>query len=635
VRISQLGLNYRAKDSRFHRFMSSVAFKAEADRKLAFLAGKQAEFTALGPGDKVQLLGELLTSLAATEEALRTMADAAVLAEGYESVEDKNADVAWCLEQVLMAQWVSGFCQRFKANLESVAKVGRCKQPKKVTTRADGQKVAEVFPLDGADGMKPQKDWKAELWIQKGKDATQGAMFGQSPRPESVALVLGAGNVGALAVSDCLHVLFQHNSVVLFKLHPVRTYQESFVRKLFAPLIAKGYFETIKEESGLPDAQYLVKQPLLCHIHMTGSTETHDAIVWGPREGRDERRATKQGSVDLTKVTVTSELGCITPYMVCPGNWKPEELQHHALQLACASTGNNGYYCNSPKLLVLAEGWPQKEAFLGILRAILKGLPAMPPYYPGSHKRYEGFEAAYKQGIEKIEGPGFGTSQKWGAHIPWSLVHISVDPSNLEASKGEYAFQNEPFCPVLTVCTLKGVSEPQQYLEVSTALVNRIVWGRLSCSLVVHPETQKAAPAAVDKAIASLEYGNITINAWSALSYSIDTGVWGAYAGGSPPLERLECVESGLGFVNNTLAFDHIEKCVVITPFIDKTNHTGTGPKLTREGGTNLTNLLINPGLKNLMKLLAPGLFKPKAQAAFACVGAVAIGLCAMAHFSA
>lgn len=326
---------------------------------------------------------------------------------------------------------------------------------------------------------------------------------------------------------------------------------------------------------------------------------------------------------------MTSELGCITPYLVCPGGWSSEELRHHALHLAISCTGNNGYYCNSPKVLVLAEGWPQKEAFLDILRAILKSLPPLAPYYPGSHKRYEGFEAAYKGSIEKIEGPGCGMSHKFGAHIPWTLVYTSVDPKNLEASKAEYAFRNEPFCPVLTVCTIKDVSEPAQYLEAATALSNQCIWGRLSCTLVVHPETQKGIAAAVDQAIASLEYGTIALNVWSASSYSMDTGAWGAYAGGSPPLERVECVESGLGFVNNTLAFDHVEKCVTISPFIDKANHIGTGPMLTRELTTNLVNFLINPGPFSLLKMLFPGLFKAKAKAALAGVGFTVMAFCA------
>lgn len=270
---------------------------------------------------------------------------------------------------------------------------------------------------------------------------------------------------------------------------------------------------------------------------------------------------------------------------------------------------NNGYYCNSPKVLVLDDNWPQKEAFLGTLRGVLAALPPNPPYYPGSHQRYKGLVDAYAaEQVETIKGPGFGKrTTQYGEEIPWTLIHTTADASNLNASKNEYAFRNEPFCPVLTICLLKGVSGPAQYLDAATALANQCMWGRLSASLIVHPTTEKEEAAALDKAVASLEYGTIVVNGWSGLGYPYENGVWGGYAGGSPqPLETIENVESGLGFVNNCLAFDHVEKSVVRGPFIDPDVQLGTGGMLTRKQAVNLTNLFINPGLKALLRFLCP-----------------------------
>lgn len=253
----------------------------------------------------------------------------------------------------------------------------------------------------------------------------------------------------------------------------------------------------------------------------------------------------------------------------------------------------------------------------------------MPPYYPGSHKRHQGFETHYGDRLEKIKGPGFGSCEtKFGPHIPWSLVHTTVDPNDMSASASEYAFRNEAFCPLLCVCSLKGIAGADAYLAAATTLSNTYIWGRLSCSLVVHPSTQKDHGKAVDKAIAALEYGSICINGWSGLAYSYECGAWGAYAGGNPPLERIECIESGLGLVNNCLGFDHIEKCVVTIPFIDKNVQIGTGAPLDRETTLNLTNLLINPGLPALLKLLLPSLFKPRTQCL---LGTCFIGVVALA----
>jgi len=293
-------------------------------------------------------------------------------------------------------------------------------------------------------------------------------------------------------------------------------------------------------------------------------------------------------------------------------------VAHYARHLAVVSTANVGYYCNSPKVLVLADGWSQKDAFMQHLRSTLATLPATAAYYPGSHRRYQAYEEAYG-GLEKIQGPGFGTSKYHGAHLPWSLSHVTVDPANLAASANEYAFKNEPFCPVLCVCTIKGVSTPEAYLEAATALSNNLIWGRLTCTLVVHPETEKNSAAAVDLAIADLEYGTVAVNCWSGQTYSFECGVWGAYAGGTPPLERIECVESGIGFVNNALAFDHVEKCVCKAIWMDKINLVGCSPPGTREAALTLTNFLINPSIKNLLKLLCPSLFSLKVQLGVGC----------------
>merc|ERR1740130_608823 len=235
---------------------------------------------------RTALLDEILVALRLAQEDLPALGEAAALKQGSQSALDKDALMPWCLEQLLLVQWVTSFCNRFKATLEDI-ETGTC-TPAIVEVRANGRQVAQVFPGSG-DSMKPNAAWTCELWMEKGKPATQGAMLQRKPRPDSAAVVLGAGNVGALGIVDCLHLLFQHNTVVLYKLHELRTYQESIVRKIFAPLIEKGFFETI-EQGHLDDAKYLVSHPKLCHIHMTGATETHDMIVWGPREGRAERK---------------------------------------------------------------------------------------------------------------------------------------------------------------------------------------------------------------------------------------------------------------------------------------------------------------------------------------------------------
>jgi hypothetical protein len=596
--------------------MPSLEFIKEANTKIDALASKQSLWGNTRTSEKIKILGEILVQLDKAREDFPKVADDCNRVQGFVGdTKNKGADMDWLIEQITMADFLSVFVRRFQGVLKTFEKTGKCPPPPKLTQREDGQWVADVFPFDGSDQMKPHKTWSTQIWVLKGKEPTQGASLFQAPRTDSVALVLGAGNLGALAWIDAIHLLFQCNTVTLLKLHNLRFYQEDITRKVFEPLIKRGFFEVIREKNGLADAQYLVRHEKLCQIHMTGSTETHDAIVWGPREAREQRKRQNNPAIDLSKVKVTSELGCVTPYIIAPAKFSKKEMQHHAKHLAITMGANNGYYCNSPKLLFMAEGWPQREEFLDELRGILMHLPNKHPYYPGTHTRFNRFVEAYAP--DKVETIEVGVDEPsiYGPRIPWTLIHTAADPANLDASKNEYAFRNEPFCPILTVCTIKGVSEAPEFLQTVPTLCNNYVWGRLSCSLIVHPEIQASVGDAVEDAIAELQYGQVFLNGWSGGGYHIAESLWGGYAGGDPALENIHKVESGIGFVQNALMFDHPEKAVVRSPFIDEQNHFGCSPPLVRDQAAPLVNLLINPGLGSLFKFLGTTLkveFKKK-----------------------
>jgi len=276
--------------------------------------------------------------------------------------------------------------------------------------------------------------------------------------------------------------------------------------------------------------------------------------------------------------------------------------------LAVMLSVNNSYLCNSPKLLVLAEEWPQREAFVEKLRNVLKELPNPSPYYPGSHIRYERLVKSYPSDcVEKIQGPGCERPSKFGARIPWTLINVSADAHNLGASAKEPAFRDEPFCPVLSVCTLKGTSGPEEYLAAATKMVNEHVWGTLSCSLIVHPAVEAAVPDAVERAVAELKYGAVVLNTWSGEAYGFDHGLWGGYAG-ADTVEKIESVQSGIGFVGNCLLFDHPAKSVVRSPFMDP-GHIGVAGSWKKDVIVRLTNFIVAPGFMNFLKMVAPGLF--------------------------
>jgi len=300
--------------------------------------------------------------------------------------------------------------------------------------------------------------------------------------------------------------------------------------------------------------------------------------------------------------------GCVTPYMLCPAVYTPEQLMHHAKHLAVLISANNSYFCNSPKVLIVAEDWAQKDEFIGTVQGIIKHINHPPPYYPNSHKRYESLLKGYSSDqVNKVEGSNCSDPSKFGARIPWTFINISADAKNLAASAKEPAFQNEPFCPVLTICTLKGTKGPKEYLEAATTLANDYIWGTLSCTLLVHPSLETEVPEAVESAIASLKYGSISVNSWSGDCYSFQNGYWGGYAG-PDSVEKIDAVQSGLGCINNCLLFDHPSKIVVKSPFTHEM-HMGAAEPMTRKKVGQLTDFVVNPGLMTFLKMVAPGVF--------------------------
>ena len=91
---------------------------------------------------------------------------------------------------------------------------------------------------------------------------------------------------------------------------------------ILADLISKGYFWSTLDR-GLAHSSALCASPLVDAVHMTGGVRTHDAIVWGaPAEIQSKNK--RAGTPALQK-PMTSELGCITPWIVCesfrPPSW--------------------------------------------------------------------------------------------------------------------------------------------------------------------------------------------------------------------------------------------------------------------------------------------------------------------------
>lgn len=416
-----------------------------------------------------------------------------------------------------------------------------------VSTRPDGQVVAQVFPTSAIDKL-TFAGFTAEIWQEPHvSEATLhehiAEIYRGTPPEPKVSLVLGAGNVASIGPLDVVHKLFVEGQVALLKFNPVNDYLAPFFEEAFAALIKDGFVATAK--GGVEVGVYLCGHDEVDEIHVTGSDKTHDAIVYGVGAEGAERKA---NDTPLNTKRLTSELGNVSPVVVVPGPWSDADLRFHAENVATQLANNGGFNCNAAKVLVLHEAWPLKQRFLDTLRTVLAEAPQRVAYYPGAEQRYTTFVDAHAQ-AEPI-GP-----RREGV-LPWTLIPgVPADGDN------ELCFSTEAFCGVLAQTELPG-TDARDFLHNAVAFCNDTVWGTLNVCLIAHPATVDALGDSFEQAIADLRYGTVAINHWAALAYGLGSTAWGAFPG-----HTRQDIQSGIGHVHNAFLFDAPQKTVIRGPF--------------------------------------------------------------------
>ena len=113
-----------------------------------------------------------------------------------------------------------------------------------------------------------------------------------------------------------------------------------------------------------------------------------------------------------------------------------------------------------------------------------------------------------------------------------------------------------------------GSANPIDFLQAATEFANNKLWGTLNATLIVHPKSLKDTNtnAAFEQAICQLNYGAITVNTFIGMLFC--TGApWGAYSGAT--LQDIQSnIQSGSGFVHNTLMLEGVEKAVLRAPLV-------------------------------------------------------------------
>ena len=206
---------------------------------------------------------------------------------------------------------------------------------KVIRTTPSGSKVVKVWPVAPNDLRTcnlAAPSAEAMVYIQPGKEATRATVYGpNSNLSGGVVAVLGAGNHGFLGMKDILYCLFERNQVPIFKPHPIQADWHKECDYVLEPLISRGFYASFYAEN-LLETDAMLRHEAIDAIHMTGGIQTHDAIVWGQTPQEQAQR--KAANTPLITCPVTSELGCISPWIVTPGQWTKEEMKAQASNIA-------------------------------------------------------------------------------------------------------------------------------------------------------------------------------------------------------------------------------------------------------------------------------------------------------------
>jgi len=508
---------------------------AELDVRLARLAEGRPKWVALSAARRAALLRRCMETTLAEADA---WVDKACAVKGY--ARDANGRGEEYLGGTLAVM------RNLRLFAEALEAGGQPALPSK-HQRPDGQWVARVFP----QGMMDQALFAGttcDIWIEPGEQPTQGRIYREKAAGEGgdggISVVLGAGNQSSIPPMDVLYKLVVDDEVCILKMNPVNEQLGPHIEAALKPLVDAGFLEVVY--GGIDQGKHLTDHPLVDSIHITGSDRAHDAIIWGPGEAGEARK--RSGTPRLDKA-ITSELGCVSPVLIVPGQWTEKQLDYQARQVASMLAYNCGFNCNGARIITTASGWPQREDFLERVKQHLGSTPTRKAYYPTAKATWERFTAKYP------DYTALGDVADDSA-LPWTVLE------NVGDGRDEYALSNEPWCGIFSFVTLEA-EDAAEFVERAVPFANDRCWGTLSINVLIDPRTEKSLGAAFDKAIADLRYGAIAINCWSGLNYGLVNATWGAFPG-----HPLDNIESGQGVVHNGLLLDHPQKSVVRTPFM-------------------------------------------------------------------
>ncbi|MCA9065566.1 MAG: hypothetical protein KDA96_21005, partial [Planctomycetaceae bacterium] len=361
------------------------------------------------------------------------------------------------------------------------------------------------------------------------------------PRPPKTVVILGAGNVSAIPLTDAFAKLLQEGAVVLLKMSPVNDYLGPLFEQILRPFIECGY---LRIAYGGPEAgATAINHPLTDEIHITGSVDSHDTIVWGP-PGEERNRRIRECRPLLEK-RVTSELGNVSPWIFVPGRYSSRQLQFQAENVAASVINNASHNCVATRVLITWKRWPLRTQLLDRITAIFADMPHRVAWYPGAVERFQRLT-------------GGQPSDEANRRLPWTLLR-DVNPD-----EHPQFFNKESFVCVLAEVTLDAPTA-EEFLAKATRFANERLAGTL-CAAITIPSTfrqERSREQLLQRCLSELKYGAIAVNHWPGIVYALMTPPWGGF-----PDSTLTNPQSGIGWGHNTFMLDGIEKIVLEGPLM-------------------------------------------------------------------
>jgi acyl-CoA reductase-like NAD-dependent aldehyde dehydrogenase len=549
--------------------------KTQLDQALTILAVNKQGWADLPNADRVAMLDQIKVGMRRVEDRW--------VAAGMRAKGSQPATMAEG-EEWFTLSIIYRYIRFLRKTLVDIDRHGQPKLPGRLCWKTAGQWTVDLLPQTLHDRL-ALLGVRAEAHV---RDSLQGdappmaAFYRQEKPVGKVALVLAAGNVSSLPPNDALHKLFVEGQVVLLKMNPVNAYLGPLLAEAFAALIERGFLQIV--DGGAEVGAYLSQHPHVDELHITGSARTYEAIVFGSGAEGQERKKNKAPILDKP---FSAELGNVSPVIVVPGPWSQRDIRKQAAKYATGLVANAGFNCVTPRVFIQMEGWPHRQKLNEEIAAFLANSQRRQAYYPGSTKQQADFVAKHPEALQ-LGSPKEG-------ELPWTYI-----PEVDSADSDDICFREEAFLGLFAETAIPA-KDTIDFITKAVEFANRNLWGTLCASIVVHPKSlaDPMVKAAVDQAIADLQYGSVVVNHWGALAYYTAVTPWGGY----PGHDKYD-IQSGEGKVHNPLMFDDAQKSVLYAPFISFPDPYVATAKNNYRYFRQDTRYQYRPSTLNLIKLL-------------------------------